>query len=50
MPCACNSKDKNKSAAKFNVLKANGSIYKTYGNKAEADAAAIRIGGKVKAA
>jgi hypothetical protein len=46
MPCACG-KDKNASKT-YTVLKGNGSIYKTYSNKLEADAAAARIGGRVK--
>ncbi len=46
MPCACATKDK--TAKKYTVLKPNGSIYKTYTSKVEADAAAARVGGRVK--
>lgn len=46
MACACNA---NKTAGKkYTVLKPNGQVYKTYTTKIEADAAAKRVGGKVK--
>ena len=43
MPCACNTK-----AGKFTVYK-NGVKLKSYSTKMEADAAAKRVGGTVKA-
>jgi hypothetical protein len=46
MACACNA---GKTAKKYTVVKPNGETYKVYSNKIEADAAAKRVGGKVKA-
>lgn len=42
MPCACNS------GSKFTVLRPNGTIYKTFSTRVEADAAAARVGGTVR--
>ncbi len=46
MACACNAGKT--PAKKYTVLKPNGSVYKTYSSKIEADAAAKRVGGTVK--
>lgn len=42
-PCACNA------GKKFTVLRPNGTTYKTFTTRVEADAAAQRVGGTVKA-
>jgi hypothetical protein len=47
MACACGSKSSK--STKYTVSYSNGKTYKVYGTKVEADAAALRIGGKVKA-
>ncbi len=46
MPCACNAGRKN-AGTKYAVKKPDGSTYKVYATKLEADAAAKRVGGKV---
>jgi hypothetical protein len=47
MGCACNAKPSAK-ATKYTVIKPSGQTYKTYSTKIEAEAAAKRVGGKVK--
>lgn len=43
MPCSCNAKK-----SKYTVLYPNGSVYRVFSTKIEADAARARINGSIK--
>lgn len=45
MACSCSTKKG--AGLTYKVVKQNGSTYKVYSNKTEADAAALRVGGRV---